>query len=114
MGNTKMTDEKVRQLKAVCRMKPTLLDCAALLDVSDRTIERWVKKHHQMTFVEFREQHMAWTRHMVIRNILKECEKGNVPMLIYTSKNLCGWKDKWDTDITSTSTIKIEKQDEEL
>ena len=114
MPRVKFTKEKIRQLKAICRVKPTLIDCATLLDINARTLERWIRKEFDQTFVEFREQNMAWTRHMIIRNIIKECEKGNVPMLIYASKNLCGWKDKWDTDVTSTSTIKIEKQDEEL
>lgn len=87
-----MTEEKIRQLKQICRLKPTLADCAAFLDISEDTIENYCKKQG-MRFSEFREQNMVHTRFMIIRNIIKECEKGNTTMLIYASKNLCGWTD---------------------
>lgn len=87
-----MDDEKVRQLKAICRMKPTLKDCAAFLDVHPDTIDRWCSKQG-VTFSEFRDQNMVHTRFMIIRNIIKQCENGSIPMLIYASKNLCGWSD---------------------
>ena len=97
--NTKFDEEKYRQLKAICRMKPTLSDCAAFLDVNESTIEKQIRKRHNCTFSDFREQNMVHTRFMVIRGLLDLCEKGNLGALIYTSKNLCGWTDKYDVDI---------------
>ena len=94
MPKSLMTEEKVRTLEKLCRMKPTLVDCAEILGVNPSTIERWIRKHHKCTFAEFRNQKLAWTRHMVIRNLLKQCENGNLTALIYVSKNLCGWSDK--------------------
>ena len=96
---SKMTEEKSRQLKAICRLKPTLADCAAFLEVSEDTIENHCNRQG-MRFSEFREQNMVHTRFMIIRNIIKECEKGNTAMLIYASKNLCGWSDKIENDNT--------------
>lgn len=89
----KMTEEKVRQLKAICRMKPTLADCAAFLEVSEDTVERWIKKNHKCSFAEFREQNMVHTRFMIVREMLEQCKKGNMTALIFASKNLCGWSD---------------------
>ena len=111
---TKMTEEKIKQLKAVCRLKPTLADCGAFLDVDATTIEKWIKRTHGIAFSVFREQNMVQTRFMIVRNILKECEKGNTTMLIYASKNLCGWKDRYDNDMTSETKIIIEKSDDGL
>ena len=89
----KMTEEKVRQLKAICRMKPTLADCAAFLEVSEDTVERWIKKNHSCSFAAFREQNMVHTRFMIVREMLEQCKKGNMTALIFASKNLCGWSD---------------------
>lgn len=88
-----MTEEKIKQLKAICRMKPTLADCAAFLDISEDSIVNYCKSIG-LTFSLFREQNMVHTRFMIIRNIIKQCENGSIPMLIYASKNLCGWSDK--------------------
>lgn len=90
-----MTEEKIRQLKAICRLKPTLEDCSAFLDVCQDTIINYCKSLG-ITFSEFRDQNMVHTRFMIIRNIIKQCENGNTTMLIYASKNLCGWSDKID------------------
>ena len=96
-----MTEEKARQLKALCRMKPTLADCAAFLEISEDTIEKYCKSL-KMRFTEFREQNAVHTRFMVVRNIIKQCENGNTTMLIYASKNLCNWSDTQKIDHSSS------------
>lgn len=97
----KFTDEKDRQLKAILRLKPTLKDCAAFLEVSEDTIERHIKKHYKCTYAEFRTQNMVHTRFSLIRTALKQAESGNTAMLIFCLKNLCGWSDKQETTLTS-------------
>ncbi len=92
--NTKMTEEKGELLKNVCRLKPTLIDCAEIVGVDPSTIESYIRKNFNQTFREFRDQRMAWTRNMIIRNLIKQCENNNLTALIYCSKNLCGWSDK--------------------
>jgi hypothetical protein len=103
-----MTDEKVRQLKEICRFKPTLLDCAAFLDVHPSTIEKWIKRNYNISYSEFRDQNMVHTRFMIIREILEQCKKGNMTALIYASKNLCGWADKYEDKISEDSKINVE------
>ena len=113
---TKMTPEKIRQLKAICRMKPTLADCAAFLDVNASTIERYANREHGKTFAEFREENMVQTRFMLIRTAIKKAEHGDNTMLIFCLKNLCGWVDKVDNQKVHTGNIKIkiEEKDKEL
>lgn len=96
----KMTEEKIRQLKAICRMKPTLHDCAAFLDVNPSTIDKWIKKNHNCSFSDFREQNMVHTRFMIFREMLEQCKKGHPTMLIWASKNLLGWTDKLESNNT--------------
>lgn len=87
-----MTEEKIKQLKAICRLKPTLADTATFLEVSEDTIENYCKSQG-MRFSEFREKHMVHTRFMIVRKIIEQCQKGNTKMLIYASKVLLGWKE---------------------
>jgi hypothetical protein len=95
------TEERIKQLKAICRLKPTLKDCAAFLDIHPRTVETWIRETYDQTFTEFRDQNMVHTRFMIIRKIIEKCSHGDKTMLIWASKNLCGWSDKLDSDVKS-------------
>jgi uncharacterized protein YbcV (DUF1398 family) len=92
MANYKNVD--MVQLKAICRMKPTLKDCAAFFEVSEDTIEARIRKEYKCTFSEFREQNMVHTRFSLIRTAIRKAENGDNTMLIFCLKNLCGWADK--------------------
>jgi hypothetical protein len=85
-----------QKLKALMRLKPSLPDCAAFFDCSERSIERYIHTHFQEKFTEFREKHMVHTRLAIVRKAIDKAEKGDNVMLIFCLKNLCGWKDKWD------------------
>jgi len=91
---------KHEQLKAIMRLNPTLKDTAAFFECSEDTITRLIKNEFgDLNFAEFREQNMVHTRMTLIRNALKMAEKGQPAMMIFCLKNLCGWKDKWETDL---------------
>ena len=89
------------QLKALMRLNPTLKDTAAFFECSEDTIERFIKANWELKFAEFREQNLVHTRMTLIRNALKMAEKGNPALMIFCLKNLCQWKDKWDTEIST-------------
>jgi len=107
--------EKVdlEQLAALCRLKPTLVDCAAFFKVNPSTIEKQIKRHTKLTFSEFREQNMVVTRNALIRKALDMAKNGHPAMLIFCLKNLCGWTDKHEVqsnpDKPFTLAYKIEK-----
>lgn len=81
-------------LKTLMRLNPTLEDTAAFFECNPRTIERYIEKHFELTFVEFRKQNMVHTRLSLIRKAIQQAESGNTAMLIFCLKNLCKWKDK--------------------
>lgn len=83
-----------KQLQAIMRLKPTLEDTAAFFQCSPDAIERFIKRHWQLRFAEFREQNMVHTRFSMVRNAIQQAEAGNTAMMIFCLKNLCGWKDK--------------------
>ena len=88
-------EEKDKQLKAFCRLKPTLADCAAFFECDIATIENHIRKTHGITFSEFRDQNMVHTRFSLIRKAIQRAESGSSDaMHIFALKNLCGWADK--------------------
>jgi hypothetical protein len=111
---TVWTDEKKKQLKAIMRLRPSLEDTAAFLDIHPDTVAKHIKHEHGCSFPEFRDQNMVHTRFMLIRKALKEAENGNTAMLIFSLKNLCGWQDKVETTMVGQPTIKIQPVDEDL
>lgn len=104
------------QLKSLMRLKPTLSDTAAFFECSERKIERFIRKHADLTFVEFREQHMVHTRLGLVRKMIEKAMSGDNYMLIWCSKNMLGWSDKYEDkgDIKNKITINIDGQDQKL
>ena len=84
----------LEQLKAICRLKPTLADVAAFFECSEDTVERVIKREFQKRFAEFRDENLVHTRFMLIRTAIQQAKSGNTAMLIFCLKNLCGWVDK--------------------
>lgn len=87
-----------QKLKALMRLKPSLEDAAAFFECSTRTIERYITRKFKITFTEFREQHMVHTRLNIVRKAIQKAESGDNVMLIFCLKNLCGWKDRHDSE----------------
>jgi AraC-like DNA-binding protein len=94
----KAIDEK--QLKALMRLKPTLADTAAFFECAERTIERHIRDTFDLTFVEFREQNMVHTRLSIVRKAIEKAERGDNVMLIFCLKNLCGWRDRSEMELS--------------
>lgn len=111
---SKFTEEKDRQLKAIMRLKPTLQDAAAFLEVNTSTIEKYIKRKYKVSYSVFRDQNMVHTRFMIIREILEQCKKGNMTALIYASKNLCGWVDKIENIQETEVKIIVDDSDQDL
>lgn len=82
------------QLKALCRLKPRIEDCAAFFGCSHDTIERRVRELGYDSFASFRDENMVHTRFSLVRKAIQKAEGGDNTMLIFCLKNICGWADK--------------------
>lgn len=103
------------QFEALCRLNPTLKDCAAFFKLSEDTIENRCKEWGYSGFSDARQQNMVHTRLSLIRKAVHMGENGNVPMLIFALKNLCGWADKQEQQVDHTGIkIVIDKDDKSL
>lgn len=83
----------LKQLKELMRLKPTLTDTASFFDVCERQIERIIRREWNLTFVEFRQIHMAPTRLALQRKAIQMAQSGNTAMMIFCLKTICGWED---------------------
>lgn len=95
------------QLKALMRMKPSLKDTAAFFGCSEDTVERRIQENFGMSFADFRERNMIECRHSLVRKALQMAESGNVPMLTFALKNLCGWRDRQEEISSGSGTVTV-------
>lgn len=102
---TKALDRE--EFEAFCRLNPTLKDAAAFFKLSEDTIERRCKEWEYTGFADARQQNMVHTRLKLIRKAVSMAEGGNVPMLIFALKNLCGWVDKHEKIEEADAAVKI-------
>lgn len=111
-GNAKEMDWDT--LNALLQSRPTLQLCADYLECSDTHIENEIKRVHKMTFSEYRESRMAFVKVKLIQQAIQMAIKGNVTMLIFCLKNLCGWADKIENKIEEKPTKELIEQAKEL
>lgn len=110
MGRVPIFDsEKLIQLEDLMRIKPSLEDSAAFFKCDQKTIERVIRKEWDKTFVDFRQERMVHTRLMLQRDAVKMAKRGNVVMMIFCLKNMCGWADKMEqrSDVTTSTSVQI-------
>ncbi len=84
-------DIDLKKLKGLMRLRPSLEDTAAFFECSDRTIERFIQKEFEQTFVEFRDTHMVHTKMRLIKKAIDKAEAGDNVMLKFCLENLCNW-----------------------
>lgn len=81
-------------LNAVLQRGATKCDSASVMDCSEDTIDRAIKKDFGLTFKEYRERKMADTRIKLVEKAISKALAGDNTMLIFCLKNLCGWRDR--------------------
>jgi hypothetical protein len=91
------------------KTKPTLADASEFMSteenpISEDTIANRIRAKHDCTYTELREKKMAGIRRSLVQKALDMAlNGGNATMLIFSLKNLCGWRD-----------IPIEEEDEDI
>lgn len=85
-------------LSKLCGLHCTLIEIAYALDVSEDTIERRIRERFDCTFAEYYKRESAGGKSSLRRMMWKSAEKGSVPMQIFMSKNLLGYRDIPDPD----------------
>lgn len=108
MGRVKLEiDWKV--FNSYLELKASKRTCSALLGISETTIEERLREEHNMTFTEYAERMLSPTRNKLVQKALDLALSGNVTMLIFCLKNMCGWADKTEESINHTGNVTLEK-----
>jgi len=82
------------KLDTILQFYPTKATCCDQLGVSEDVLEKRLRVEKNCTFREYRETKMSGTRVALARKAVKMALDGNVTMLIFCLKNLCGWTDQ--------------------
>jgi len=88
------------ELEKLCGMQATDEEVAAFFDVSTKTIER---RRKNKRFREVMERGKAKGRVSVRRNLFRLANAGNVAASIFLSKNLLGYKDYFNNELTGVA-----------
>lgn len=82
------------KLNEFLKTRPSLSDASELMGCSEDTIERRIRKEHDLTFAEYRDKKLADIRKQLVSTALEMAlYDKNKTMLIFCLKNLCGWSD---------------------
>lgn len=96
------------KLDAILQFYPTKETCCDMLDVSEETLDRALKRERNSNFRDYREKKMSGTRVALARKAVKMALDGHATMLIFCLKNLCGWQDQhFQTASTQQQVIEL-------
>jgi hypothetical protein len=91
----------------LCGMQCTKVEVAAVLKISEDTLERALKREKNTTFSEFYEQHQASGKASLRRMQWESARNGNVTMQIWLGKQVLGQTDRTDISGTVHETVQI-------
>lgn len=89
------------KLDALLQFKVALPFCADYLECSEDTIERRIRDEWDMTFSEYHALRMQRTSVKLQQKMIEMALSGNTTAMIFSLKNLAGWSDKLETNITA-------------
>lgn len=99
------------QFETLCAIQCTEEEILAVLNVSDKTLNKWCKENYDgKNFSEINREKRQLGKTSLRRMQWKTAEKGNVTMQIWLGKNLLDQRENVEVDNSKT----IEKLDEVL
>lgn len=102
-------------LDSILQFNATKPQCAAMLETSDDTIDRRIKKEYGLTFEQYKETKLGLTKIKLQQKAIQLAVGGNAVMLIFCLKNLCGWKDRFESEIDMKKLeVTIDLKDKDL
>jgi hypothetical protein len=111
MGRPNEVDKKINkeELEKLLKLYPTLQDVCDWFDVSERGLQRYVKKHYSKTFDDLRDKMWIRTKTAIKRVQIDKALKGDNTMLIWVGKNMLGQSDKLEGfgDLNSSPKITL-------
>lgn len=89
----------VDTFKELCRIQCTLEEIASVMNVSDRTIERWCQREFKESFVDTYKKFSEDGKMSLRRLQFRAAENGSVPMMIWLGKQWLGQTEKQEVAV---------------
>lgn len=87
---------------------------ANYLGTSEDTVERKIRQEKGLSFKNYREEKMSSVKLKLLQKAQTLALDGNVTMLIFCLKNLCGWADKMEQRTFSLDGNKLLEKAQEM
>ena len=87
------------KLDGLLAYKSSLLVCSDILEVSETTIKKHIKKRYSLTFGEYAEKKLSRTKVKLVQKAMEMANAGDRVMLIFCLKNINKWADKVDDGV---------------
>lgn len=95
----------MKRLIAAVRIQCTAVECAALFDCSEDTLDRRLKDEGYANFAEFYKKHSHNGKASLRRMQWKSAQDGNVTMQIWLGKQVLDQRDKHDVEMNVSDDI---------
>ncbi len=95
----------IRVFEGLCRIHCTLPEIAAVLTVSEDTVERWCKRTYKVGFAESHKKQSGMGKMSLRRAQFKAAEAGNATMLIWLGKQYLNQADKQEVESKVESVV---------
>ena len=89
----------VDTFKELCRIQCTLEEIASVMNVSERTIERWCQREFKESFVNTYKKFSEDGKMSLRRLQFRAAENGSVPMMIWLGKQWLGQTEKQEVAV---------------
>ena len=93
------------KLDSMLLFKANLTMCSEILETPASTIQNHIRLRYDMTFTEYAEKKLTKMKIKLTQKALDMATHGNVVMMIFCLKNLCGWADRIDQQIDTNVKI---------
>lgn len=87
---------------------------AHYLGVSEDTLERKIRAEKNLSFKNYRDEKMSGVKLKMLQKAQTLALDGNITMLIFCLKNLCGWADKMEQRTFNLDGNKLLAQAQEI
>lgn len=94
-------------VKKLCHIQCTRDEIASFLQVSNDTLERAVKREHNMDYAAFYKQHADGGKRSLRRKMFEVALNGNVGMLIWLSKQQLGMREDPSQSISNEDAKRV-------
>lgn len=103
-----------KQFENLCAIQCTKEEICSVLDISDKTLDKWVKENYSESFSEVFKQKRNLGTMSLRRKQMEQALKGNTAMQIFLGKNLLNQSDNRIQDEIKLKELELKQKEFDL